>query len=81
MKQSEYNRYKELCDNIFNALADAYEDDPGEPYELAVNPDTYEVQVVGSYLEVPEGWIYESIPDAEWETIQNCADQYFDPRQ
>ena len=80
MKQSEYNSYKELCDNIFNALADAYEDEPGNPYEFAVNPATFEVQVVGSYLVTPEGWIYESIVDAEWETIEECAKQYFDFR-
>lgn len=81
MKQSEYNKYNELCNNIFNALADAYEDEPGIEYEFAVNPVTYEVIAIGGYLETPEGWIYECIPDVEWETIQNCADQYFDPRQ
>jgi len=81
MKQSEYNRFKELCDNIYNALAEAYEDDIPEVYEFAVNPATYEVKVIDGYLDTPEGWIYESIVDAEPETIEACAEQYFDFRQ
>ena len=79
MRQSVYNKYLELCNNIFNALADACEE-PEDPYQFAVNPKTYEVVAVGSLAEVPEGWMYESITDAEWETIQDCAQQYFDFR-
>ena len=81
MRQSEYNRFRELCSNIERALADAYPDETPAVYEFAVNPATYEVKVIDGYLETPEGWIYESIVDAESTTIEECANQYFDFRQ
>lgn len=80
MRQAEYNRYRELCSNIETALADAYPDETPVEYEFAVNPSTFEVKVVDSYLDTPEGWIYECIVDAEYSTIQDCASQYFDFR-
>ena len=80
MRQAEYNKYRELCLNIEQALSDAYPEDSPVEYEFAVNPATYEVMVVFDYLDTPEGWIYESITDAEWDTICRCAEQYFDFR-
>ena len=81
MKQSEYNRFRELCSNIETALADAYPDETPAVYEFAVNPDTYEVKVIDGFDETPDGWMYESIVDAEYPTIEECAKQYFDFRQ
>ena len=80
MRQSEYNRFRELCDNIQVALANEYEDEIPAVYEFAVNPKTFEVKVINGLKETPKGWIYESIVDAEWETIEECAKQYFDFR-
>lgn len=81
MRQAEYNRYRELCSNIERALADAYPDEVPAVYQFAVNPATYEVRVVERYIDTPEGWIYESIVDAEMTTIEECAKQYFDFRR
>ncbi len=80
MKQSEYDRYRELCNNISEALAEAYEDDVPVVYEFAVNPVSFEVKVIDGYEDTPEDWIYECIVDAEWDTIERCAQQYFDFR-
>lgn len=81
MRQSEYNRYKELCSNIEKALADAWPDDTPPYYEFAVKPSTLEVKVVESEAEVEDDWVYECIVDAEWSTIEECAQQYFDFRR
>ena len=80
MTQREYDNHRLLCNNICDALADAYQDETPVEYQFAVNPKTYEVKVVESLAGVPAGWIYESIVDAEWSTICDCADQYFDFR-
>lgn len=80
MKQSEYNRYKELCENIANVIEDGY-DWTHDVYTVAVNPATYEVVPVDEDLEVPDGWIYEVLLDAEMSTIEECAQQYFDFRR
>ena len=63
MRQSEYNRYKELCNNIYNALSDEYPDDHPAYYEFAVRPSTLEVKVIESEAEVEDDWVYESIVD------------------
>lgn len=81
MKQKDWNDYKELCDNIYEALSDAYPDDSPAYYEFAVRPSTLEVKVVESESEVEDDWVYECIVDAEWETIEECAKQYFDFRR
>lgn len=80
MKQSEYNRYKELCENIAKVIEDGY-DWTHDVYTVAVNPATYEVVPVDEDLEVPDGWIYEVLLDAEMSTIEECAQQYFDFRR
>ena len=80
MKQREWNDYRMLCNNIAEALSDAYEDDVPVLYEFAVDPASFDVKVINGYEETPEGWIYESIVDAEWPTIEECAKQYFDFR-
>ena len=81
MKKVDWNRYNELCENIANALADFYDEEVPVIYEFAVNPKTFEVKVIEQLSETPDGWIYESIVDAEWSTIQDCAAQYFDFRR
>lgn len=80
MNQSEYNRYKELCENIAKVIEDGY-DWTHDVYTVAVNPATYEVVPVDEDLEVPDGWIYEVLLDAEMSTIEECAQQYFDFRR
>lgn len=80
MKQSEYNRYKELCENIAKVIEDGY-DWTHDVYTVAVNPATYEVVPVDEDLEVPDGWMYEVLLDAEMSTIEECAQQYFDFRR
>ena len=80
MKQSEYNRYKELCESIAKVIEDGY-DWTHDVYTVAVNPATYEVVPVDEDLEVPDGWMYEVLLDAEMSTIEECAQQYFDFRR
>ena len=79
MKQSEYNRYKELFDNIAKVIEDGYDWDH-DVYTVAVNPATYEVIPVDDVDDVPEGLILEVLLDSDWSTIEECAQQYFDFR-
>ncbi len=80
MKQSEYNRYKELCDNIAKVIEDGY-DWEHDAYTVAVNPATYEVIPVNDESDVPDGWILEVLLDTDQSSIEECAKQYFDFRQ
>ncbi|MBR0291105.1 MAG: hypothetical protein IJQ79_03130 [Bacteroidales bacterium] len=81
MRQQQLNRYRELCNTICEVLTDTYEDDGRESYPFAVNPATFEVVAVGSEAATPDGWIFESIPNLEWTSIEECAQQYFDFRR
>lgn len=80
MKQSEYNRYKELCENIAKVIEDGY-DWTHDVYTVAVNPATYELVPVDEESQAPDGWIYEVLLDSEYSTIEECAKQYFDFRR
>ena len=51
MKQSEYNHYKELCENIAKVIEDGY-DWTHDVYTVAVNPATYEVVPVDAESDV-----------------------------
>ena len=82
MNQSDKNNYRLLCDNIQAVLADGY-DWEHDVYCVAINPATYEVvatPVKDEKAQTPEGWVQEVLLDDEWETICECAWQYFDIR-
>ena len=85
MKASEYNKMQYLCSSIYEAIDEYYQDfdssDLPVEYQFAVNPDTFEVKVIQSLDETPEGWVYESVTDLEYDTIEDCAQNYFDLRR
>ena len=70
-----------LTQSIYDALSKAYPDETPVLYEFAVHPKTHEVKVINGFSELPEGFFYEAATDAEWDTIWEIANSYFDVRR